>query len=192
MPPPASRDAVDLPRRLGRRALLRAGALSALVVALGPVRARAAVIAPRRLRMLNTHTGEQIDVTYFEDGAHLPGALSELDHFLRDFRTGDVHPIDPDVLDLAWSVARATGRPLGTLEIISGYRSPRTNAMLHEQHQGVALGSMHLQGKAIDLRMPGVATAHLRDLALALRRGGVGFYPESDFVHVDTGRVRRW
>ncbi len=178
--------------RLGRRGLLRAGAVSALVLALGPARARAAAQDPRRLRMLNTHTGEHIDVTYFEGGEHLPGALSELDHFLRDFRTGDVHPIDPDVLDLAWSLGRATDRPLGTFEIISGYRSPRTNTMLHELHQGVALGSMHLQGRAIDLRMPGVPTAHLRDLALALGRGGVGFYPASDFVHVDTGRVRRW
>lgn len=190
MPPPDPAD--DLPRTRGRRHLLRAGALSVLFLALGPARARASALGPRRLRMSNPHTGERIDVTYCEDGEHLPDALAELDRFLRDFRTGDVHAIDPGVLDLTWSLARATRRPLGTFEIISGYRSPRTNAMLHEQHQGVALGSMHLQGKAIDLRLPGVPTAHLRDLALALGRGGVGYYPASDFVHVDTGRVRRW
>jgi uncharacterized protein YcbK (DUF882 family) len=142
--------------------------------------------------MLHTHTGERLDVTYSLRGVPLPDALSEIDRFLRDFRTGDVHPIDPGVLDVLWSVAEWTGRPLGTFEIVSGYRSPRTNEQLRAAGGGVARHSMHLEGKAIDLRLEGVATEHVRDVALALRRGGVGFYPESDFVHVDTGRVRRW
>ena len=181
-----------LERPRGRRGFLAAGAVSLVALALGPSRARAALSAPRRLLMLNTHTAERIDVTYAEAGELVPGALAELDRFLRDFRTGDVHPIDPGVLDLAWSLARAADRPLGTFEIVSGYRSPRTNALLRERSGGVASRSMHLEGRALDLRLPGVPTHRLRDLALALQRGGVGFYPASDFVHVDTGRVRHW
>lgn len=142
--------------------------------------------------MTNAHTGERIDLTYFESGRYLPDALAELDRFLRDFRTGDVHPIDPAALDIAWSLTQAAERPLATFEIVSGYRSPRTNAMLHEARLGVAAHSLHIAGKAIDLRLRGVATSHLHLLALGLRRGGVGYYPASDFVHVDTGRVRSW
>jgi uncharacterized protein YcbK (DUF882 family) len=178
--------------RGGRRAFLGVTTLSLLAVALGPRRAAAAARDPRRLRMLNAHTGERLDIAYFERGGHLPEALAELDRFLRDFRTGEVHPIDPGVLDLAWSLARAVDRPLGMIEIISGYRSPETNAILRARSGGVAVHSLHLEGRAIDLRMPGVATERLRDAALLLARGGVGFYAASDFLHVDTGRVRRW
>ncbi len=142
--------------------------------------------------MLGTHTGERIDATYFEGGALVPDALAELDRFLRDHRTGDVRAIDPGVLDIAWSLSRAAHRPLGTIEIISGYRSPRTNAALREHGRGVAQHSLHLEGRALDLRLEGVPTDRLRDLALGLRRGGVGFYAAADFVHVDTGPVRRW
>jgi uncharacterized protein YcbK (DUF882 family) len=176
----------------GRRAFLRAGAFSALALALGPLGARAAVSAPRRLRLLHAHTGERLEVTYAEGGDLLPDALSELDRFLRDFRTGDVHRIDPGVLDVVWSLGQATGRALGTFEIVSGYRSPATNALLRSRSGGVASHSLHLEGRAIDLRLPGFPTDRLRDTALALRRGGVGFYRASDFVHVDTGRVRTW
>jgi len=142
--------------------------------------------------MLNTHTGERVDATYFEDGALVPGALTELDRFLRDFRTGDVHAIDPGVLDFAWSLSRAAQRPGGTIEIISGYRSPLTNEALRKGGPGVARNSLHLSGRALDLRLEGVHTDRLRDLAIDLRRGGVGFYASLDFVHVDTGPVRRW
>ncbi|BDG09145.1 YcbK family protein [Anaeromyxobacter paludicola] len=175
---------------LGRRALLRAGVGAALALAARP--ALALVPAARRLRMLHAHTGERLDVTYAEGGEVLPKALAEVDRFLRDFRTGEVHAMDPRVLDVLWALARAAGRPLGTFEIVSGYRSPWTNAMLHERSAGVAVHSLHLEGKAIDLRLPGVPTSDLRALALGLRRGGVGYYPAADFVHVDTGRVRRW
>lgn len=175
-----------------RRGFLAAGAFSLLAMALGPTRALASTAEARRLRMLNTHTDERIDVTYFEGGALVTDALADVDRFLRDFRTGDVHPIDPGALDIAWALARVTDRPRGTFEIISGYRSPRTNAALHERSAGVATHSMHLLGKAIDLRLPGVPLRVLRDAALELGRGGVGFYPSSDFVHVDSGRVRRW
>lgn len=176
----------------GRRDFLCAGALSLIAVAVGPARVRAAATGPRRVRMLNTHTGERIDTTYFEDGALVPGALAELDRFLRDFRTGDVRAIDPGVLDIAWSLSRAAHRPLGTIEIVSGYRSPETNAALRKRGSGVASHSLHLEGKALDVRLEGVPTGRLRGLALELRRGGVGFYPALDFVHVDTGPVRRW
>lgn len=142
--------------------------------------------------MLNTHTGERIDATYFQDGALVLGALSELDRLLRDHRTGEVRAIDPGVLDIAWSLSRAAHRPLGTIEIISGYRSPRSNAALRKASHGVASRSLHLEGRALDLRLEGVPTDGLHQLALELRRGGVGFYAASDFVHVDTGPVRRW
>lgn len=142
--------------------------------------------------MLNTHTGERIDATYFHDGELVPGALTELARFLRDHRTGDVREIDPGVLDIAWSLSRAANRPLGTIEVISGYRSPETNEALRKRGGGVASHSLHLEGRALDLRLEGVPTGRLRDLALELRRGGVGFYAALDFVHVDTGPVRRW
>lgn len=142
--------------------------------------------------MLSAHTGERVDVTYFEDGALVPGALAELERFLRDFRTGEVHAIDPGVLDIAWGLSHAAQRPLGPIEIVSGYRSLATNEALRRKGGGVASHSLHLVGKALDLRLPGLPTARLRDLALGLRRGGVGFYAGPDFVHVDTGPVRRW
>lgn len=176
--------------RVGRRELMGTAVKVAVALAL-PWRAEASATA-RRLRMSNTHTDERIDVEYFEHGALVPDALAAIGRFLRDVRTGEVHRIDPAVLDIAWSLARAVGQPLGTFEIVSGYRSPATNAMLHERSRGVAVHSLHVEGRAIDLRLSGVRTDRLRDAALALARGGVGYYEASDFVHVDSGRVRRW
>jgi uncharacterized protein YcbK (DUF882 family) len=175
---------------LSRRRFLHAGA-SLLAVALGPSAARGEAGAVRRLRLRHAHTGERLDVVYF-DGGPLPGALTELDRFLRDFRTGESHPIDPGVLDIAWGLARAAGSE-GELEIVSGYRSSRTNEILRARPEsGVAGHSLHLVGRALDLRLPGTPTRRLRDLAVAMGRGGVGFYAASDFVHLDTGRPRRW
>lgn len=147
--------------------------------------------APRCLRMVHTHTGERLDVSYFEAGAYDPAALQSIDRFLRDFRTNDVHPIDPGLLDLlcGLSALTETGRPFA---VISGYRSPRTNAALRKRSEGVAAGSLHMKGQAIDVRLADVPLPKLRSAALALRRGGVGYYPASDFVHVDVGRVRFW
>jgi uncharacterized protein YcbK (DUF882 family) len=185
--------APDPDDRLGRRTLLRAGTLSLLALALGPRGARAAAAAPRRLRMWHTHTGETLDVVYEDGGAVLPDALAEVDRFLRDFRTGDVHPIDPGVLDTVWAIAAAADRPRAVVEVVSGYRSPITNALLRERSgSGVARHSLHVDGRALDLRLSGVPTRRVRDLALRLGRGGVGYYPASDFVHVDTGRPRSW
>ncbi|MGH8199125.1 MAG: YcbK family protein [Steroidobacteraceae bacterium] len=114
-----------------------------------------------------------------------------MNHFLRDFRTGEVHPIDPGVLDVLFDLKTRTGCD-ESFHVISGYRSPRTNAMLRRRSTGVAAHSLHMRGQAIDVRLPGIPTKHLQELALALRRTGVGYYPKSDFVHLDAGRVRFW
>lgn len=182
-----------LERKLSRRGLLRAGAAGLAALALGPRAAAALAPAPRRLRLLHTHTGERLDVVYAEGGARLPDALAALDRLLRDHRTGAVHPIDPDVLDTTWALAGLLGRSGAEIQIISGYRSPHTNESLRARGGGgVARHSLHLDGRAIDLRLPGVGTRSVRDAALRLARGGVGYYPASDFVHVDSGRFRTW
>lgn len=153
--------------------------------------ARASATGPRSLSLLNLHTGETLKSTFFENGGYVPGALAAMDHLLRDFRTGDVHPIAPGLLDLVTTLT-ARLETDQTVHVISGYRSPQTNAALHEHSNGVAAHSLHMDGMAMDIRIPGVELGHLRDAALSLQRGGVGFYPGSDFVHVDVGRVRRW
>lgn len=147
--------------------------------------------SPRVLRLAHLHTAETLEVEYMDGVRYLPDALASVNHLLRDFRTGDVHDIDPRLLDLLHGLQGSTGtrRPF---EIISGYRSPKTNAMLHGRSNGVASGSLHMQGQAIDIRLGDVQLRALRDAALDLRRGGVGYYPSSNFVHVDTGRVRTW
>ncbi len=128
---------------------------------------------------------------YYQAGSYDPAALARVNHFLRDFRTGDVHPIDPGVLDILFDV-RTRAASDEPFHVISGYRSPRTNAFLRTHSTGVSKHSLHMQGRAIDVRLPGLPTRKLRELALGLRRGGVGYYPASDFVHLDTGRVRFW
>lgn len=145
----------------------------------------------RRLSFFHTHTAETMDVTYFKDGAYVTSALDDLNHFLRDFRTGDVTDMDPAVFDILHEIQRRSGSA-GTFEVISAYRSPATNEMLRSNSGGVAKNSQHLLGRAIDVRLTDLDTAELRDVALSLGRGGVGYYHESDFVHVDTGRVRQW
>jgi uncharacterized protein YcbK (DUF882 family) len=173
-----------------RRHLLK-GALGLAGVSLFGPAARAAATAPRSLSLLNLHTGERLNATYFEGGDYVPDALQAMNHLLRDFRTGDVHPIAPTLLDLV-NTLQARLETDQTVHVISGYRSPQTNAMLHERSSGVASHSLHMEGEAMDIRIPGVELAHLRDAAVGLQRGGVGYYPGSDFVHVDIGRVRRW
>jgi uncharacterized protein YcbK (DUF882 family) len=145
----------------------------------------------RPLAFYNLHTDEKLKVVYSEHGTTVPGALEEINHFLRDFRTDEQHPIDVQLLDALSAVYDLFERR-GNFEVISGYRSPRTNSMLREHGSGVSRGSLHLQGRAIDIRLADFRTAALRDAAIELGRGGVGYYKISDFVHVDTGRVRRW
>jgi len=182
------------PPRLARRQFLRSALILAPLVACpGILRtANAATNAEsRRLAFYHTHTAETLDVVYSERGAYLPDALAEIHHLFRDFRTGDVHPIDPGLLDLLHDVQQTTGGR-GRFEIISAFRSPATNHMLASRSNGVADRSLHLQGQAIDVRLPGVRTIDLRRAGLRLASGGVGYYPGSDFVHLDTGRVRSW
>jgi uncharacterized protein YcbK (DUF882 family) len=172
-----------------RQFLGTAAALAPALIVAG--RLRAAPLAPRSLRFAHTHTGEHLAIEYFRAGEYEPDALATLNHFLRDFRTNDVYPIDAGLFDLLHTLAAKTGtnRPF---QVISGYRSPATNAMLRRHSEGVAAGSLHMKGQAIDIRLADVPLRSLRSAALAVGGGGVGFYPASDFVHVDTGRVRHW
>lgn len=175
---------------LSRRNFLAAG-IAALPALAGLPRRLLADSATRSLSFYNTHTGERLVVEYFASGEYLPDALTEVTWFLRDFRTGGVHDIDPGVLDILTRVHELTGgrRPF---DVISGYRSPETNALLRRRSSAVASGSLHMVGKAIDVRLPGVPLTRVRDAGLALGIGGVGYYRSSNFVHLDTGRVRRW
>jgi uncharacterized protein YcbK (DUF882 family) len=146
----------------------------------------------RTLSLHHLHTDERINVAYRIGDHYQRSALQRLNRFLRDFRTGDEIAIDPQLFDLLHDVKRRIGDEDGTFEIISGYRSPHTNAMLSRTSSGVARRSLHMTGQAIDVRLTGLPTRSIRDAALTLSRGGVGYYPRSDFVHLDTGRVRRW
>jgi uncharacterized protein YcbK (DUF882 family) len=177
---------------IARRALLSGGlGLAGAALAMAPAARALSWSSVRRLAFDNLHTGEKLDVAYWEDGAYAPGALAAVNHVLRDFRTGETHVIEPRLLDLL-TILRASLGSSAPLEVISGYRSPQTNAMLHEFSSQVASGSLHMQGQAIDIRIAGLDTTRIRDAALALAIGGVGYYPTSDFVHVDIGRFRRW
>jgi len=174
-----------------RRSFLK-GALGVVgLAAVAPRRLLADTKAERILSFVNTHTQERLTTPYFADGRYLDTELRALDAFLRDYRTGEQHVIDRALFDILHDLrlATATKRPF---QVISGYRSPQTNAWLREHGTGVATGSMHVEGRAIDVRLGDVRSAVLRDAAIELARGGVGYYAASDFVHVDTGRIRRW
>jgi uncharacterized protein YcbK (DUF882 family) len=174
-----------------RRHFLQAVVTAAPLLAL-PRLAAAVPIGPRVLTFAHLHTAETLEVEYMDGVRYLPDALSAVNRLLRDFRTGEVHDIDPRLLDLLHALKGSTGsrKPF---EIISGYRSPTTNAMLRTHGGGgVASSSLHMRGQAVDIRVADVRLEDLRAAALDLARGGVGYYPSSNFVHVDTGRVRRW
>jgi uncharacterized protein YcbK (DUF882 family) len=176
-----------------RRRFLRHGAHLAAAGSLAAVGlpARAAA-APRSLALDHTHTGEVITLTYAEQHSYLPDALQRLNRFLRDHYSGEVGHMDPALFDQLHRVQQALGAR-GPYQVISGYRCPTTNASLRlKGGGGVAKRSLHMDGRAIDVRLPGVPLAELRDAALSLRAGGVGYYPGQAFVHIDTGRVRSW
>jgi uncharacterized protein YcbK (DUF882 family) len=147
----------------------------------------------RELSFYHTHTGKRLNVVYWQDGDYVDSALVDINNFLSDFRTGDIVDMDPSLLDLIYDVRDSLGSD-GTFQVVSAYRSPKTNQMLRDRSasSGVAKKSQHLLGKAIDVRLEGVDTESLRDAAIRLQRGGVGYYEVSNFVHMDTGRVRRW
>ena len=179
---------------LGRR---RALGFGLGIVALGvasPLRGALAALpsnGTRTLGFVNTHTSEKILATYWRDGVYDKGALKDINYVLRDHRTGEIARMDPQLLDLLVELHRQTGSRKA-YQIISAYRSPKTNAMLAAASGGVAKRSMHMEARAVDLRLYDVSLKDLRDTAIGMKAGGVGYYAKSDFVHVDTGRVRRW
>jgi uncharacterized protein YcbK (DUF882 family) len=181
-----------------RRRVLAAGGRLAAVCATGLI----AGVAPRAARsaerpgsrhiaLRNLHTPDSLDIEFYRGGVYLPEALAAIQVLLRDYRTGEQHPIDPPLLDYLCDVAKAA-RVDAVFGVISGYRSPRTNQMLHERSSGVSARSLHMEGRAIDVRLAGVDCADLAEKALDMQRGGVGYYRQSDFVHLDTGRFRTW
>ena len=147
-----------------------------------------------RLRFYHTHTNERIEIVYRRGDTYLPAALTRLDYFLRDHRTGDVRHFDPRLFDLLYDLTESLHDAGGEIDVICGYRTPWSNEFLRTRsaHSGVAQHSLHMQAEAIDIRLPGVPTSELRDAALRLNRGGVGYYSAANFVHVDVGRVRHW
>ncbi|MDJ0780548.1 MAG: DUF882 domain-containing protein [Desulfosarcinaceae bacterium] len=182
---------VDLDKRRFLKRTLQAGLLctlpSPLQAALLPGEAQ----APRKLAFYNIHTREFVETYYYDRGDYLPSGLARINRVLRDHRTGEVTPIDLKLLDTLYLIRCKLG-DCGTFSVISGYRSPATNAMLRRVTSGVAKNSYHMQGKAIDIRLRGCPTPKLRDVCIQARAGGVGYYPKSNFVHMDVGPVRCW
>ena len=181
--------------QIHRRDILKLGALGALAAAtpLLPTTKSFALSGHDawRLNFRQAHTGQTFSGTYRVGDKYLPDAFERLNYVLRDFRTGDIFPMDPRVLDILNIIQSKTGSDT-QFEILSGYRSPKTNSMLRNASAGVARNSFHMYGQALDIRLPGFSTRRLRDIARSLRAGGVGFYPGSDFIHIDTGKVRSW
>lgn len=179
---------------LSRRRFLKSVACGSLLAMGSPKIVQAAFSgfsAHKTLALEHHHTGETLNLTYYENGRYIYGALDEISHFLRDYHNGDVHRVDPALLDQLYDVKLMLGtrKPF---QIVSGYRSPETNASLRRHSRGVARQSLHMEGRAVDVRMDGVSTHAIRNAALSLYRGGVGYYPRSNFVHLDTGDIRNW
>lgn len=177
---------------LTRRSFLGLGlGVAATAAIASPVEAAVRAMPERALHLYNTHTGEWLKTVYWADGRYLAKSLVQVNRLLRDHRSGEIHPIDPRLLDLMAAVHRKFGNK-GAIHIISGYRSPSSNAMLAAASDGVAQHSLHMSGKAVDIRIPGHSPRIVGKAAKTLRAGGVGTYPASNFVHIDTGRVRYW
>lgn len=166
----------------------------------GLPKASSKIVSGKALSIHNIHTGEKLKATFWEKGHFVNGALEELNHLFRDFRTGDVAEIDPKLFNLLYAVQKKTGVTGKEIEVICGYRSEASNEMLREKSfakhrgrsSGVAKQSYHLLGQAVDINIPGVSLKGLKNAALAANSGGVGYYPRSGFVHIDTGPVRKW
>ena len=185
---------------LNRRDLLKTGLSGMLgilpLLVLGSLPAQASTFATSKsdafnITFRNQHTGETFSGPYRVGGKYLPDAFEQINSVLRDFRTGEVFPVDPRIIDILYMSHRKAGTAQ-PFEVLSGYRSPRTNNMLQRVSEGVAQHSLHLTGQAVDVRLPGYSTKKLRNIAVSIRSGGVGYYPESNFVHMDTGKVRTW
>ncbi|PIE65652.1 MAG: Twin-arginine translocation pathway signal [Desulfobacterales bacterium] len=179
----------DIAERFGRRNFIRYGLTSLFAFSFS-----SSVFAKTNgydfLTFFNTHTRERMRILY-TPGIYKGSVSSALQYFLRDFRTGDTHPIDPALLDSLWAIQEKCGTHT-FYEVVSGYRSPKTNEFLRKHSDGVDPNSLHMQGRAIDVRLVGVELDHLREVAMALHPGGVGFYPQSNFIHIDTGEKRHW
>ena len=191
---PDSADSTLSKTLVGRRRVMAFGLGAAALAIASPLRGALAALpqaGARTLGLVSTHTNETVTATYWRDGVYDKGALKDISYLLRDFRTGDVAAMDPSLLDLLVELHRRAGsrKPF---HVISGYRSPKTNALLASASDGVAKRSLHMDGKAIDIRLHDVALSDLRQTALGMEAGGVGYYKKSDFIHVDTGRVRQW
>jgi uncharacterized protein YcbK (DUF882 family) len=181
---------------MDRRSFLALGAKTAVGLVLAQVTPAWATIPSscrkkKTLSFYHTHTQQCLEITYAKGGKYDHKALKKITTYLRDFRTAEEHPIDPAVLDILWSIQQEMCCS-ETYEVISGYRSPKTNRMLRRRSRGVARRSLHMKGMAIDVRLSGKKTRDVRDCAIALKSGGVGYYARSNFVHIDTGRVRTW
>lgn len=177
---------------INRRSFIRTlGVACGAAVGVGMQSALADTPNAKSVSFVHTHTGEKLTAVYWKDGAYQQEVLHQVNHLLRDFRTNEVHDIDPPLLDVLFDLRTRVASD-AAFHVISAYRSPKTNAMLRRSSNGVAEHSMHMQGKAIDVRLAGFPTERLAEVARSLRRGGVGYYKASDFVHVDTGRVRYW
>jgi uncharacterized protein YcbK (DUF882 family) len=148
-------------------------------------------MAARELHLYNLHTLETLRATYWRDGTYVAEGLAQISYHLRDFRTGGIKPMDPTLLNIVHQLSNDLDAA-GPINVISGYRTPATNAMLAARSDKVAPNSFHMRGQAIDIRLPGFATVGIRDMALSMSKGGVGYYPESDFIHLDTGPIRAW
>ncbi|AFL72934.1 YcbK family protein [Thiocystis violascens] len=163
-----------------------------LSLASAPALAKKVSERPRQLSFHHLHTEDRISVVYRIGDRYQRGALQQLNHFFRDFRTGETVAMDPQLFDLLYDVKTHLGDSDARFEVLSAYRSPQTNSMLRRASHGVAKNSLHLTGQAVDVRFPDLSIRYIRDAAVALGRGGVGYYPRSNFVHLDTGAVRRW
>lgn len=173
-----------------RRFLTTSAGLAAGIIVAAPFTSMASVPRYHPFSFFHTHTGETLELN-FDVKKRGVEKTKEFFHFLRDFRTGDIHPIDTQLLDILYRLQKETNSS-GTFEVISGYRSPVTNTRLHKASNGVAKKSLHMKGRAIDIRLSDVPTKTLKAVACSIKQGGVGYYAKSDFIHVDTGRVRTW
>lgn len=176
---------------IGRRRFFKVGVGVCAMLALPSVCAKTMNTGEKQLSFLNLHTGERVRSTYWAEGNYIPEELQAIENLLRDHRTGDLHAIDTHLLDTLHLLHDKIGASK-EFHVISAYRSPKTNAMLSARSNKVGKKSLHMQGKAIDIRLPGHSLSDLRKVALSLKNGGVGYYPKSNFIHVDTGRVRFW
>ena len=174
-----------------RRRFLQVGFGATATLAMPSAFANLLTQPERKLSLLNLHTGESLNATYWAEGQYQTSELQAINRVLRDHRTGELHPMDSSLIDLL-NVLHHQMDGKKAFHVISGYRSPRTNAALSKNSTGVAKKSLHMQGKAIDIRLPGRKLSDLRKAALDLHLGGVGYYSKSDFLHLDTGRVRQW